>query len=130
MENEKIKIKEKIIEENKNKITEIKNKIKTVEEKINEKNNFKNKFDNKNEKNKLNKKIKIIGIIILLLNILWLIFIPKTTENKLIKYIFLLTVPIFLICSIFLKNKLNKKIKNIEKNYNIEKEKINIEKNN
>ena len=130
LENEKIKIKEKIIEENKNKITEIKNKIKTVEEKINEKNNFKNKFDNKNEKNKLNKKIKIIGTIILLLNILWLIFIPKTTESKLIKYIFLLTVPMFLICSIFLKNKLNKKIKNIEKNYNIEKEKINLEKNN
>ena len=130
LEKEKIKIKEKIIDENKNKINEIKNKIKILEEKINEKNNLKNKFDKNNKKNKLNKKIKIIGIIIVLLNILWLIFIPKITGNKLIKYIFLLTVPMFLIYSIFLKNRLNKKIKNIEKNNNIEKEKINLEKNN
>ena len=130
LEKEKIKIKEKIIEENKNKINEIKNKIKIIEEKINEKNNFKNKFYKNNEKNKLNKKIINIGIVILLFNILWLIFVPKIIENKLIKYIFLLTVPMFLICSIFLKNKLNKKIKNIEKNNKIEKEKINLEKNN
>ena len=118
LENEKIKIKEKILEENKNKINEIKNKIEKINEKYFEEKNNQNNLDEKYEKNKLNKKLIIFFIILILINILWILFIPKIIQNKIIKYIFLLTVPTFLIFSIFLKNKLNKKIKIIEKNEN------------
>ncbi len=134
LENEKIKIKENIIEENKNKINLINNNLEKINNKIlEEKNNSKN-INGKYEKNKLNKKLNIFLIIIILINILWILFIPKIIENKIIKYIFLLTVPTYLIFYIFLKNKSNKKIKIIENNQknNLEKinnEKINIENN-
>ena len=134
LENEKIKIKENIIEENKNKINLINNNLEKINNKIlEEKNNSKN-INGKYEKNKLNKKLNIFLIIIILINILWFLFIPKIIENKIIKYIFLLTVPTYLIFYAFLKNKLNKKIKIIENNQknNLEKinnEKINIENN-
>ena len=130
LENEKIKIKEKILEENKNKINEIKNKIEKIEQKYFEEKNNKNNLNGKKEKNKLNKKLIIFFILIILINVLWIIFISPTIENKLIKYIFILTVPMYLIFSIFFKNKLNKKIKKIEKNKNEDLEKIKIEKNN
>ena len=129
-EKEKIKIKEKILEENKNKINEIKNKIEKINQKYLEEKNTQNNFAVGYEKNKLNKKLIIYFILLILINILWIIFIPKIIENKIIKYIFLLTVPTYLIFSIFFKNKLNNKIKNIEKNNNEELQKINIEKNN
>ena len=139
IENEKIKIKENIKNENlekikllNNKINELKNNNKNIFEKYSE-NNFENKKI-KNNKNKINnKKIKllnIIFIILILINILQFIFI----KNNNFKYIFLLTVPTYLIFYVFLKNKLNKKIKIIENNQknNLEKinnEKINIENN-
>ena len=134
LENEKIKIKESIIEENKNKINLINNNLEKINEKIlNEKNNSKN-INGKYENNKLNKKLNLFLIIIILINVLWILFIPKITENKIIKYIFLLTVPTFLIFYIFSKNNLKNKIKIIENNQknNLEKinnEKINIENN-
>ena len=62
--------------------------------------------------------------------ILWFLFIPKIIENKIIKYIFLLTVPTYLIFYVFLKNKLNKKIKILENNQKEIIEKIKNEKNN
>lgn len=123
LENEKIKIKEKILEENKNKINEIKNKIEKIDEKYLEEKNNKNNIDKNSEKNKLNKKLIIFFILLILINILFIIFIPKG-------YIFLLTVPTFLIFSIFFKNKLNKKIKILENDENKYLEKINLEKNN
>ena len=122
------------IEENKNKINLINNNLEKINNKIlEEKNNSKN-INGKYEKNKLNKKLNIFLIIIILINILWFLFIPKIIENNIIKYIFLLTVPTYLIFYVFLKNKLNKKIKIIENNQknNLEKinnEKINIENN-
>ena len=130
LENEKIKIKEKILEENKNKINEIKNKIEKINQKYSEEKNNKNNSEGKYEKNKLNKKINLFFILLILINILWIIFIPKVIENKIIKYIFLLTVPMFLNFSIFFKNKLNKKIKILENNNNENLEKIKLEKNN
>ena len=130
IENEKIKIKENIIEENKNKIKEIENKLEKINNKIIEEKNSEKYFDKKYEKNKLNKKIIIIFLILFLLNILWLIFIPKIINNKIIKYIFLLTAPMFLIFYIFLRNKLNKKIKILENNQKEIIEKIKNEKNN
>ena len=129
LENEKIKIKEKILEENKNKINEIKNKIEKINQKYLEEKNNKNNFEGKYEKNKLNKKLNIYFILLILINILWIVFIPQIIENKIIKYIFLLTVPMYLIFSIFLKNKLNKKLKILENNENDRIEKIKLEKN-
>ena len=139
IEKEKIKIKENLKNENTEKINLIKNKINEI--KNNEKNIFeennsekkeknKNKIKNiqkiKNEKNKLNKKLILIFFILIIINILQFIFI----KNNIFKYIFLLTVPTFLIFwIIFIKNK-NKLIKNIEKNNKIIEEKINLEINN
>lgn len=128
IEKEKIKIKENIKKENiekikliKEKINKIKNENKNIFEINNEKTN--------NEKNKLNKKIIIVFIFLLIINFLQFIFI----KNKLINYIFLLTVPMTLIYFIILKNKLNKKIKkqkNIDENNLKNIEKINLEINN
>lgn len=130
LENEKIKIKEKIIEENKNKINIIKNNLEKINQKIIEEKNYEKNIDGKYEKNKLNKKLNLFFILLIIINILWILFIPKTIENKIIKYIFLLTVPTYLIFYVFLKNKLNNKIKILEKNKNNNLEKINNEKNN
>ena len=128
LENEKIKIKEKIIEENKNKINIIKNNLEKINNKIIEEKNIKKNNDGKYEKNKLNKKLNLFLILLIIINILWILFIPKLINNKRIKCIFLLTVPIFLIFYIFSKNKLNKKIKILEKNNKNNFEKINNEK--
>ena len=130
IENEKIKIKENIIEENKNKLNIINSNLEKINKKINiEKDEIKN-INGKYEKNKLNKKLNLFLLIILLFNILWIIFIPKINNNIIIKYIFLLTVPTYLIFYFLQKNKLNKKIKIIEKNQKNNIEEINLEKNN
>ena len=132
IEKEKIKIKENIKNENlekinllNNKINELKNNNKNIFEKYSE-NNLKNKKI-KNNKNKINnKKIKILNIIfiiLILINILQFIFI----KNSNFKYIFLLTVPTFLIFYIFFINNENKKIKNKEKIEKNNFEKINLE---
>ena len=132
MENEKIKIKENIKNENSekinllnSKINELKNNNKNILKKYSE-NNLKNKKI-KNNKNKINnKKIKILNIIfiiLILINILQFIFI----KNNNFKYIFLLTVPTFLIFYVFFINKENKKLKNKEKIEKNNYEKINLE---
>lgn len=130
LEEEKIKIKEKIIEENKNKINNIINNIENINNKINEEKNSGKNINGKYEKNKLNKKLNLFLILLIIINILWILIIQKIINNKIIKYIFLLTVPIYLSFYIFLKNKLNKKIKILEKNKKNNLEKINNEKNN
>lgn len=134
LEKEKIRIKENIKKENSEKINIIKNKIKEIKKEnknILELNSekIKNNEKIKNEKNKLNKKIILFFILFILIHILQFVFV----KNKLFNYIFLLTVPMFLIFIIIFKNKLNKKIeiqKNIEKNNLIYLEKINLEINN
>ena len=128
IENEKIKIKEKIKKENDEKINLNKNEILKIEnenKKILEKN--KNKLNKIEEnKNKIKNKLIIFFIILILINITQFIFI----KNNIIKYIFLLTLPTYLIFSIiYLKNKKNK-IKIFEKENKNEEEKINKEKNN
>lgn len=127
IENEKIKIKENIENENLEKINSINKKInelkinnKTILEKYlnnNSEKNLKNK-NKKINKNKLIKKLNIIFILLILINILQFIFI----KNNIFNYIFILTVPTFLIFYIFLINKEKNKIKNNEK---IEKNKFN-----
>lgn len=127
IENEKIKIKENIEKENLEKINLLNNKInelkinnKNILEKYLEKNskNKNNKINKNKIKNKLIKKLNIIFILLIIINILQFIII----KNNIFKYIFLLTVPMFLIFYIFLINKEKNKIKNNEK---IEKNKFN-----
>ena len=144
IENEKINIKEKIKEENLEKINKIKNEIEEI--KIQEKEKIKN---NNLEKNKLNKKINILFLILIIINFLWYFLINKNISNKIIKNLFIVTIPIYLIISYFYKkiknkkineknnsenkiiNNLNNEIKILEKNINeikneIEKNKIEI----
>ena len=136
IEKEKIKIKENIKNENEEKINLLKNEINNI--KNNSENNFEENNSEKNiknrnkiksiekikkEKNKLNKKLILIFILLLIINVLQFIFI----KNNIFKYIFLLTVPTFLIFWIFLIKNKNKLIKNIEKNKKIIEEKINLE---
>ena len=127
IENEKIKIKENVEKENLEKINSVNKKInelkinnKNILEKYLEKNskNKNNKINKNKIKNKLIKKLNIIFILLIIINILQFIII----KNNIFKYIFLLTVPTFLIFYIFLINKEKNKIKNNEK---IEKNKFN-----
>ena len=128
IENEKIKIK-KNIKKKKDKKKKLKKKeileIENGNKKIFEKNNQKIDLLIKN-KNKIKNNFIIIFILLILINIIQFIFI----KNTIIKYIFLLTLPTFLIFSIlFLKNKKNK-IKILKEEKENEEEKINNEKNN
>lgn len=112
IEKEKIKIKENIKIENENKIKILENKLNEEKNKNIEKikqNNLENK-NNKKLKNKLNKKIILFFIILLIINLI--IFFKV---NNIIKYIFLLTIPTYLTIAFLLKNKLNKKINNAKK---------------
>lgn len=132
IENEKIKIKENIKKENIEKINllndnlnELKNNNKNILKKYSE-NNLKNKkVKNKlnNKKNKLIEILNIIFIILILINIFQFIIF----KNNIFKYIFLLTVPTFLIFYLYLINSENKKIKNKEKIEKNSFEKINLE---
>lgn len=132
IEKEKIKIKENIKIESLEKINLLKNKInefklnnKNILEKYLNNNSEKNinKKNNKLNKNKLIKKLNIILVLLIIINIIQFIFI----KNNYFKYIFLLTVPTFLIFYIFLINKEKKKIKNKEKIEKNNFEKINLE---
>lgn len=130
IENEKIKIKEKILEENNNKIINIKNNLEKINNKYSEEKNNLDSSEFNCEKKKLNKKLILFFILLILINIFWILFIPNFIKNKIIKYIFLLTVPAYLIFSILIKNKLNKKIKILKNNEKQNFEKIELEKNN
>ncbi len=103
IEKEKINIKENINKENNEKINLLKKEIEEKNKKINiEKNK-----NNLKSKNTINKKIKIYFLFLIIINII-LLFILK---NK-FKYIILISIPIYLIISLIIKNKTNKKIRN------------------
>ena len=114
LEKEKIKIKENIIEENKNKIKEIKNNIEKKEQEIEKEKNNKKYDDEINNIKKINKKIKIISVLLLIACATWVIFIPKITENEIIRYIILIILPIYYIFSKIKNNQININIENIE----------------
>ena len=132
IENEKIKINEKIKEENSEKINKIKKEIEEIKKIENNKIKENNKKIEK-QKDKLNKIFNIIFFILILLNILWYFILNKNIQNKAIKNIFIITIPIFLILKYFCKNNKNKKIINkSEENKiinNLENEIIILEKN-
>ena len=114
LEKEKIKIKENIIEENKNKIKEIKNNIEKKEQEIEKEKNNKKYDDEINNIKKINKKIKIISAFLLIACATWVIFIPRITENEIIRYIILIILPIYYIFSKIKNNQININIENIE----------------
>ena len=103
IEKEKINIKENINKENNEKI----NLLKKKKEEKNKKINIEKNKNNLKSKNKINKKIKIYFLFLIIINII-LLFILK---NK-FKYIILISIPIYLIISLIIKNKKNKKIRN------------------
>ena len=115
--NEKIKIKEKINEDNKNKINNINEKLNNKNFNDIKNNNVKLQIK-KTQKNKIIKKYNIILIILLLINIILNIVIPKYLNINIIKYLFLALIPIFLIYYFIKINIINKKIKNIQNNIN------------
>ena len=115
--NEKIKIKEKINEDNKNKINNINEKLNNKNFNDIKNNNVKLQIK-KTQKNKIIKKYNIILIILLLINIILNIFIPKYLNINIIKYLFLALIPIFLIYYFIKINIINIKIKNIQNNIN------------
>ena len=115
--NEKIKIKEKINEDNKNKINNINEKLNNKNFNDIKNNNVKLQIK-KTKKNKIIKKYNIILIILLLINIILNIFIPKYLNINIIKYLFLALIPIFLIYYFIKINIINIKIKNIQNNIN------------
>lgn len=133
IENEKIKLKENLQKENVEKINLVNKEINEL--KINNKNilnkYLENNFENKNKKinknkikNKLIKKLNIIFILLIIINILQFILI----KNNIFNYIFLLTVPTFLIFYIFLINKEKNKEKIEKNNFNeINLQLINLE---
>ena len=103
IEKEKKNIKENINKENNEKI----NLLKKEKEEKNKKINIGKNKNNLKSKNKINKKIKIYFLFLIIINII-LLFILK---NK-FKYIILISIPIYLIISLIIKNKTNKKIRN------------------
>lgn len=117
IENEKINLKMNLKNENDEKIKLIKNKINEIN--LENKNVFEGNRKINLEKNSINKKLLIIFLLIILVNIFQFIFI----KNKYFNFIFLLTVPMDLIFSLFLKNKIKNKEKKIKNNF----EKINAE---
>lgn len=120
-ENEKIEIAKLNIKENSQKENE--EKMNILNKKISElKNEFsqikKNKIKEKNEIKKLN----IIFLFLILINILQFIFI----KNKYFNYIFLLVIPIFFVYYLFIIIRKNKKDK-IKKENKINSQIINLE---
>ena len=112
---EKMKIKEKINEENNYKKIDL-------NKKINNKNTENNDIKNNNEileknkilKNKILKKYNLILFILIIINIIGFIFIPEKINN--LKYILFLPILIIIFIYLFKIIKINKKIKEI-KNY-------------
>lgn len=120
-ENEKIEIAKLNIKENSQKENE--EKINILNKKILEiKNEFSQIKKNKiKEKNKI-KKLNIIFLFLILINILQFIFI----KNKYFNYIFLLVIPIFFVYYLFIIIRKNKKDK-IKKENKINSQIINLE---
>lgn len=140
LEKEKIKLKENIERENAEKINSLEEEL-IAEKNLDNEKIEKYKLENKKaekEKNKLNKKLILFLIILIAINLVAIFCI----ENNM-KYLCLLTLPVYLIVTYLSKNKLkkkidankkditeNEKIKNLENELNILKannKKINSE---
>ncbi len=130
IEKEKIKIKENIKNNNLEKIDSLKNEINKIKNNNNDILEFSSKNKKiKNKKSKLSRNIIILIITLIILDIMQFTII----KNKILNYICIGLIPIFIIYYIVIKNKEKKKLlkeKEIEKNKKLEIEKINLEINN
>ena len=109
IEKEKINLQENIKNENIEKINLLKQKRKEIEKNnshilANGVDNEKNSKKIEKEKKNLNKKVLILSILVILINVLQFVFI----KNRIINYIILLTIPAVLVYYFLQKNKLNK----------------------
>ena len=109
IEKEKINIQENIKNENIEKINSLKQKRNDIEKNnshilANGVDNEKNSKRIEKEKKNLNKKVLILSILVILINVLQFVFI----KNRIINYIILLTIPAVLVYYFLQKNKLNK----------------------
>lgn len=124
IEEEKIKIKQGAKENNLKEINNLESKVKEIE--INSKAtiiDYENKKCNKHSKDSISKASLLFFIVLILLNIIQFIYL----KIKIVNYIFLLTIPFFMIVYIFIKNRCNKRIKEereIEKRNKKEHEKL------
>lgn len=126
IEKEKINIQENIKNENIEKINLIKQKRNDIEKNNshileNEVDNEKNIKKIEKEKKNLNKKVLILSILVILINVLQFVFI----KNRIINYIILLTIPAVLVYYFLQKNKLNKIIERENKENEKKQELIN-----
>ena len=126
IEKEKINIQENIKNENIEKINSLKQKRNDIEK--NNSHILANGVDNEKstkkierEKKNLNKKVLILSILVILINVLQFVFI----KNRIINYIILLTIPTVLIYYFVQKNKLNKIIERENKENEKKQELIN-----
>ena len=126
IEKEKINIQENIKKENIEKINSLKQKRNDIEK--NNSHILANGVDNEKstkkierEKKNLNKKVLILSILVILINVLQFVFI----KNRIINYIILLTIPTVLIYYFVQKNKLNKIIERENKENEKKQELIN-----
>lgn len=126
IEKEKINIQENIKNENIEKINLLKQKRKEIEKNnshilANGVDNEKNSKRIEKEKKNLNKKVLILSILVILINVLQFVFI----KNRSINYIILLTIPAVLVYYFLQKNKLNKIIETENKENEKKQELIN-----
>ena len=126
IEKEKINIQENIKNENIEKINSLKQKRKEIEKNnshilANGVDNEKNSKRIEKEKKNLNKKVLILSILVILINVLQFVFI----KNRSINYIILLTIPAVLVYYFLQKNKLNKIIETENKENEKKQELIN-----
>ena len=126
IEKEKINIQENIKNENIEKINLLKQKRKEIEKNnshilANGVDNEKNSKRIEKEKKNLNKKLLILSILVILINVLQFVFI----KNRIINYIILLTIPAVLVYYFLQKNKLNKIIETENKENEKKQELIN-----
>lgn len=112
--NEVIKIKEKIIEENNAKKIILNRNIKEKNESFEEIKNNKKVKNKKEIKKKKQKKLRIIFLIIIILEIAWIFGIPYFTSNKIVSKIGYVFLPIYILIYILKVKKLNKKINEFE----------------
>ena len=122
----KINIQKNIKNENIEKINLLKQKRKEIEKNnshilANGVDNEKNSKRIEKEKKNLNKKVLILSILVILINVLQFVFI----KNRIINYIILLTIPAVLVYYFLQKNKLNKIIETENKENEKKQELIN-----
>ena len=126
IEKEKINLQENIKNENIEKINLLKQKRKEIEKNnshilANGVDNEKNSKRIEKEKKNLNKKVLILSILVILINVLQFVFI----KNRIINYIILLTIPAVLVYYFLQKNKLNKIMETVNKENEKKQELIN-----